>query len=255
MRLAFLADMHGNLPAFEAVLAEIDRRGPFDGIYAGGDIVMRGVYPAECVQLLIDRDLKSVRGNHEEFVVHLATGGAWPKFDWPPNIQQDDVLRDMGTWTVARLEREQSEYLRDLPLSLTFTGPSGQTLMLTHATPWSTQISIRHDDPEHVKREALDRSGADMLMYGHIHHAYQQDIDDRTICCLGAVGLTYDGDTRACFAIVTDDGAGWRCEHVRVAYDHEAYARLLDEADAPGTDMVARIVRTARRASPWIKVG
>ncbi|MEZ4572104.1 MAG: metallophosphoesterase [Thermomicrobiales bacterium] len=62
MRLAFASDMHGNLPAFEAVVAEIERRGPFDGIFGGGDSVINGLYPFECVQKLIDLEWPCVKG-------------------------------------------------------------------------------------------------------------------------------------------------------------------------------------------------
>jgi predicted phosphodiesterase len=236
--------MHGNLPAFEAVLAELDRRGPFDGIYGGGDSVINGLYPAECVQRLIDLGWECVLGNADEWAVACARGATDGPELTPAEEREREPLLVRGRWTASRLNEEHVAFLEALPLSRTFTGPSGQTLMLAHATPWSAHVAIRHNDAEAAKREALDRAGTDALIYGHIHHAYQQRIDGRTICCMGAVGLPNDGIPRPSFAIATDDGDGWTFEHVRVAYDNESYARAVEESDMPNGVLLAQLLRT-----------
>lgn len=243
MRLAFASDMHGNMPAFDAVVAEIERRGPFDGIYGGGDSVINGLYPAECVQKLIDLGWPCVKGNADEWAVACARGTVDDAELTPAEAEEMDALLLRGRWTASRLSEEQLDFLDGLPLSRTFTGPSGQTLILAHATPWSAHVAIRHNDPEDVKRDALDRAGTDALIYGHIHHAYQQEIDGRMICCMGAVGLPYDAP-RPTFAIATDDGEGWRFEHVQVEYDNEAYAREIEASDIPRGASIAQLLRT-----------
>ncbi len=245
MKLAFASDMHGNFPAFEAVLAELDRRGPFDGIYGGGDYVINGLYPAECVQGVIDRGWDCVRGNAEEFLVDVATDGARPIQNYPPGLKQDQGSRQRAGWSAPKLNGAQIAFLQTLPLSRTFTGPSGKTLMLAHATPWSAHVTVRQGDDEKVKREMLDRAGTDALIYGHIHYGYQQQIDGRTLCCMGSVGLPYDGDPRASFAIATDEGDGWSFEHVRVPYDNEAYAFEVENSDLPSATLLAGLLRKA----------
>lgn len=245
MRLAFVSDMHGNFPAFEAVLAELERRGPFDAIYGGGDYAFNGLYPAECVQTLIDRGWECVRGNTDEWLVEAATDGAVPAQNVPDGMEHSGALRERDEWTAAKMSPAQIEFLKALPLSLEFTGPSGQTLALVHATPWSSHPPVWHDADVAEKREMLDRAGSDALIYGHIHYAYQQDIDGKTICCMGATGSPFDGDTSACFAIATDDGDGWAFEHVRAEYGVEGYAQELEASDMPGADGAAKIVRTA----------
>ncbi len=244
MRLAFASDMHGNLPAFEAVLAELDRRGPFDGIYGGGDSVINGLYSAECVQKLIDLGWPCVRGNGDEWAVACATGTTADAELTAAEAAELDALLVRGRWTADRLSEEHIAFLAGLPLTRTFTGPSGRTLMLAHATPWSAHDVIRHNDPDDIKREALDRAGTDALIYGHIHHAYQQDLDGCAICCMGAVGLPNDGIPRSSCAIATDEGDGWRFEHVRVEYDNESYAREIEASDMPRRESVAQLVRT-----------
>jgi predicted phosphodiesterase len=245
MRLAFVSDMHGNLPAFEAVLEEVERRGPFDAIYGGGDYAFNGLYPAECVQTLIDHGWECVRGNTDEWLVEAATDGAVPAQNVPDGMEHAGPLRERDEWTAAKMSPAQIDFLKGLPLSLQFTGPSGQTLTLVHATPWSSHPAVWHAADVSEKREMLDRAGSDALIYGHIHYAYQQEVDGKTICCMGATGLPFDGDARPCFAIATDNGDGWTFEHVRVDYDVEGYARELEGSDMPGADGAAKIVRTA----------
>ena len=245
MRLAFASDMHGNFPAFEAVLAELDRLGPFDAIYGGGDYAFNGLYPAECVQKLIDLGWECVRGNTDEWLVQAATEGAVPAQNVPPGMEHSGALQERDEWTAAKMTPEQIDFLKGLPLSLDFTGPSGQTLALVHATPWSSHPAVWHDADESQKREMLKRAGTDALIYGHIHYAYQEEVDGKLICCMGATGSPFDGDTRACFAIATDDGDGWSFEHVRVDYDNEGYAAQLDQSDMPGADGAASVVRSA----------
>ncbi len=247
MRLAFVSDMHGNFLAFQAVLDELERQGPFDGIYGGGDFAFNGLQPAECVQTIIDRGWPAVRGNTDEWLVEEATDGATPAQNVPEGMEHRGELKERDRWAVARLSQEQIEFLKGLPVALDITGPSGRTLTLVHATPWSTHPPVWHDADDSEKRKMLDDAGSEALIYGHIHHAYQQEIDGRTICCMGAVGSPFDGDPSACFAIATDDGEGWSFEHVRVDYDHEAYAQQLEASDLPGGATTAASVRTGSR--------
>lgn len=245
MKLAFASDMHGNLLAFEAVLAEIERRGPFDAVLGGGDYAANGLYPAECVQRIIDLGWECVRGNTEEWLVATATDGAIPVQDCPPEMMHDakPQLQALDRWGVARLSQEHIDFMAGLPLTLEFEGPSEKTLMLAHATPWSAHPPVVADAGEDAKLGMIERAGTDALVYGHIHHAYQQEIEGKLIVCIGAVGLPTDGDRRASFAVATDDGDGWSIEHVRVEYDNETYARELEDSDMPGASAVAGVVR------------
>ena len=247
MQIAFASDVHGNLPAFEAVVAELDRRGPFDGTYGGGDFLIGGLYPRGCVQRLMDLGWPCVRGNAEEMVVDVATKGAQPVHACPPEVANSQAFRDLARWSAERLDEPQLNFLKDLPLTLTYTGPSAQTLMLAHATPWSAHPIVWQDAETEAKRELLERAGTDALIYAHIHYPYQEEIDGRTLCCMGSAGMAFDGDPRACFTIAADNGDGWRFEHVRVEYDSEAYARELEHSDMPDGAGAASMIRSATR--------
>lgn len=244
MRIAFVSDIHGNLPALEAVVRELEERGPFDAIIGGGDYAFNGLYPGECVQRVRELGWACVRGNTDEWIVQAATGGAIPVQNCPPEQQHRGEMAARDEWAAARLSEDLVAWLAELPLEWSTTGPSGKTLKFVHATPWSAHPAIRADASIEEKREMVERGGADTLLYGHIHYAYIQPVGERTLACVGAVGLPFDGDPRACFAIATDGGDGWEIEHVRVAYDNEAYARELESSDLPGGAGVANVVRT-----------
>jgi predicted phosphodiesterase len=242
-RVAIVADIHGNLPALEAVVREIEGRGPFDRVLCGGDIPSNGLFPAECLQQVIDRGWECVRGNTDEWLVAAATDGAIAVHECPPEMMHGSELQDCDRWSAARLDPEQVDFLANLPLSLTIWGPSGQNLMLVHATPWSAHPVVTAEASVDTKRRLLDRAGADALVYGHIHQAYQERIDGKLLACAGSVGMPFDGDPRACFVIASDDGDGWGVEFIRVAYDNAAYARDLDRSDVPRRATIAPVIR------------
>jgi len=246
-RVAFVSDMHGNLPAFEAVLAELERRGPFDVIVGGGDFAAAGLYPAECVARLRALGWPAVRGNTEEWVVEAATDGATSARGVPKEMQaRGEGLRAVDRFCAERLDDDALEYLGNLPLSWETDGHSGQRLVFVHANPWNTHAVIAPDADDAVLEQALDAADAQLLLYGHIHYAYQRQVGDRTIGCIGAVGAPMDGDPRPCFAIAEDDGGGWRVEHVRVEYDREAYFEDLSASDFPNAEAHVAALRAAR---------
>lgn len=243
-RLAIISDIHGNLPAFEAVLAEVDRRGPFDALVGGGDYAFGGAFPEESLALVVERGMECVRGNTDEWIVEAATGGRVPARGYEPEQAHSELLRSVDAWAAARLSERHLQLLADLPLSWETTGPSGQKLVFVHATPWSTHPIVLPDAPEEMAQRILDEAGAQVLLYGHIHIAYSRPVGDRRLACVGSVGMPFDGNWRPCFAIVEDDGSGWRVEHVRVEYDREAYLSALLQSGEPNA---AGFVETIRQ--------
>ncbi|MEZ4572102.1 MAG: metallophosphoesterase family protein [Thermomicrobiales bacterium] len=138
MRIAFAADIHANLPAFRAVASEIDRLGPFDRIINGGDVVLGGLYPGDCVGMLIDLGWEGVIGNADEIVIDSAMDGMLPKAGWPDGLAENEALQAMARWTAGKMSHDQIDYLASLPLRIDVAGPSGKTLAFVHATPWGT---------------------------------------------------------------------------------------------------------------------
>lgn len=246
-RIAFVSDVHGNLPALEAVLEELDRLGPLDRIVGGGDYVAGGAYPQECLTRVRSEIWDHVRGNADEWIVDTATGGRIPARGAGSEVRPDESLRETLQWCVERLDGESIDFLADLPIDWSIDGPSGQKLVFVHATPTSTHPGFPPDEPEKVLLPMFAETGADVLLHGHIHFAYLREIDDRRIGCVGSVGRPFDRDPRPCFLIATDDGTGWKLDHHRVKYDNEAYIEELTQSTMPHADELIESIRTGER--------
>lgn len=243
--VAFVSDIHGNLVALDATLAELQRRGPFHATVGGGDYALGGAYPAECVARVRELGWACVRGNTDEWIVEAATDGRIRARDYPPEMARTAAQRAGDAWTAARLSPAQIAWLAELPLDWRLTGPSGKTLAYVHATPWNTHEVVRRADSDAQKVRLLDDAGADTLVYGHIHDGYIQQFGERTLACAGSVGLPVDGDTRGACLVATDAGDGWRLETVRVPYDQERYIAALLDSGMPGAENSARMLRAA----------
>lgn len=246
-RVAFVSDIHGNLPALEAVLEELERREPFDRVVGGGDYATGGLFPNECIDRVQDRGWDFVRGNADEWLVEIATEGEIPAQGWVPEVAPDENTREVMRWNVEHLDSGSVSFLADLPIQWSMSGPSGLKLVFVHATPESTHLGYPPDASEDIFLPMFEQTGADVLLHGHIHYAYLRDIGDRKLGCVGSVGLPFDRDARACFAIATDDGTGWHVEHVRVSYDREAYLTGVMESTMPHVDGYAAKIRSAER--------
>ncbi|MFW6074715.1 MAG: metallophosphoesterase family protein [Chloroflexota bacterium] len=245
MQVAFVSDMHGNLPAFQAVLDRLSTLEELDYIVGGGDYAFGGLYPGECVSRVREFGWPCVRGNTDEWIVEIATDGRVPARDYPPEMARGEELQKRDRWAADRISAPDIEFMAALPLDWRVTGPSGQTLVFVHATPWSTHPFVGHDADDSELAEMLKQSGGDHLLYGHIHHQYQRRIDGGIVGCIGAVGMPFDGDPRPGFAVATDDGDRWSVEHVRVEYDRDAYIHEVEQSDMPSADAVAKVLRAA----------
>ena len=225
--VGLLYDVHGNLPALEAVLADARETGVGRWII-GGDVVLFGAWPAETVARL--RELESaawLRGNTDRWLV-------------------DDSDRPDGATAAAEdcvnaLDDAVTEQLATLPFDIR----DGARLYV-HASPASDMRSFL-PEPSDDEEELLDLIPADvdLCVFGHTHLPFARQGRDALLVNPGSVGMPLDGDPRAAWALIADDG---RIEHRRVAYDHERSADALTErfGDKEWTRALAERVRNAR---------
>ncbi len=247
MRVAFVSDVHGNLPALQAVLADLDASDPFDFIVGGGDFAFGGVFPERAVATICERNWPSVRGNTDEWVIESASAGRVPAQGYTPEQAHSGMMLQVDDWVAKALGQESLRFLADLPLDWRTTGPSGQPLVFVHATPWSTHPVVLPDADDEMVTRMLDEAQTDTLVYGHIHHAYVRDVAGRTVACCGAVGVPFDGDERPCYLVATDDGDGWKLEHRRVTYNRDQYLSDLARSGVPNAAGFIELIRGARR--------
>lgn len=193
-RIAFVSDPHGDLEAFECVIADLERHGPYDEILLGGDLAQGGPKPVEVIERIRELGWPSVRGNSDDFLVGIADGVL--------TEEVPDNVRERGEWSVGQLGAERIEYLRTLPLAIE-RGPFAiGRIALVHATPWSNQDVVLPDAAEPLARRMIEEAHAGLVAYGHIHHAYRRRVGDALLISVGAVHGSNDGDPRAAYTVV-----------------------------------------------------
>ena len=202
--MAIISDIHANLAAFEAVLADIDGQGCKE-ILCLGDVVGYNGEPEECVQLMKRRGIPNILGNHDSYIT---TGH---------NCERSRVVAEIIDDHRGRLSEDSIEWLRRS------SGPVRRdNVLLLHGGP---------DDPvDQYIYEVDDKlfpDGITMLFAGHTHVQTTISLGGKTFCNPGSVGQPRDGDPRAAYAIL--DGRSIRLR--RVAYD---IARTLEVMDARG---------------------
>jgi len=235
MRLALLADVHGNLHALEAVLDEVRPARP-DAIWVAGDWVGYGAFPEECVARLRERDAIGIRGDMDDEVLAAAAG------ELPPRAAEEKkaALR----FAAAAMAEESRRWLGELPTRRRLAVQPRQAL-LVHGSPAAHQEHLWPDTPAERLRELGRFAAVDLVVCGHTHAAMDRRANGTRFVNPGSVGRPGDGDPRAAWAllVVGDDGALEWQPH-RTVYDHEAAARAIREAGMP--ELVARMVREGR---------
>jgi predicted phosphodiesterase len=217
MQVAALYDVHGNLPALEAVLAEVDA----DLILAGGDVVL-GPMPARCLELLREGGATFIRGNCERQVVH------------PPELDED-LWNARARWVHEQLSDEQLAFLARLPhpVSLEVDG-LGPTLFC-HGSPRSDEEILTSITPPKRLDPILDGVQEQVVVCGHTHVQFDRLVGETRIVNAGSVGMPYEGVAGiACWALLGPDA-----DLRRSLYDAETAAAAIRETGFPGADEFA----------------
>ncbi len=208
-RIAILADVHGNYPALEAVVADIERQAP-DEILVGGDLVGRGPEGSRVVRAIRDLGWPSIRGNHEEYLLdfrHQRVPAEWHETEeWAAS-----------RWMAAELAPEDADYIAALPFSLAPEHASGLTLI--HGSPRSVNEGLGPWTSDGKLGRHLAASGATMLVCGHTHRPMHRTLPGGEVVNVGSVGLPFNRDRRAQYAIFESGGEGWSVEFRQVEYD------------------------------------
>jgi predicted phosphodiesterase len=217
--IAVLADIHGNMPALEAVLADIDRRRP-DEVLVGGDLVGRGPEGGRVVETIRRAGWPTIRGNHEDYLIefrrHRVPEEWWRQRRWAAS-----------RWMAAELSETDVVWIEELPATL--RSAAEPALLLVHGTPESANAGLGPWTHDRELRRHLESAAAEILICGHTHRSMDRRLAEGRVVNVGSVGLPFNRDPRAQYALFHRDGAGWDVEFRRVDYDRrqvlEAYER------------------------------
>ncbi len=245
MKYALISDIHANLPALEAVLANIDSRTDVDAVFHLGDLVGYAPWPNETVALIRERGITGVAGNYDSTVAtdykHCGC-----RYEDP---RQEELSHLSYEWTRGNVSSETKAFLGALPfrLDLRPTGGhrSGSRLILVHGAPTVNTLYWTADRDDafclNMAGIACAREG-DSIACGHTHRPWQRQVEGITFLNAGSVGRPKDGDWRAGYTLFELSDTGPEVEHVRVEYDIDRAMQAIFASDLP--DELAHYLRS-----------
>lgn len=243
MRIAVISDIHGNLTALEAVLADLRTTAP-DLVLHGGDLADSGSRPAEVVDQIRDLGWAGVMGNADEMYTRPESLDEFARQSSAPQLMWT-ALREMATSTRGMLGQDRISWMRDLPRTQVY-----DSMVLLHASPTSVWRSPGADATDAALEETYSSLGGPLVTFGHIHKPFVRAVPTGTttitIANSGSVGLPFDGDCRASYLLIDNLSPSIR----RVSYDVEKEVQLLEDSGLPHSDWIARMLRSAAPQLP-----
>lgn len=237
MRVAVLSDIHGNVLALDAVLADLEAQGGADLLVVAGDLCLDGPRPHEVLARLQALGCPVVRGNTDRDLVQ------------PTPADTDAGHAALLDWTRERIGPAGLDYLASLPFSHQVPDPTGQTsLLVVHANPRDLDTHLRPAAPEEAILPLLVGLPAEIttLAFGHLHIPYTRRVGGILLTDISSVGLPKDGDRRAGYGLLTWQDGGWQVEQRRVEYPVDEVVAQLRAADPPGAQQLIRQLLRAR---------
>ena len=225
MRVAALYDIHGNLPALDAVLAEIATLG-CDRIVIGGDVAL-GPMPRETLARLdgLGERVGWIRGNCDREMGAALERPPDPAKPWEARLR----------WAAGCLTPAQRQRLAGLPLRITLDIGGLGPVLFCHATPRSDEEIVTRLSPEARLAETLAGIPERVVISGHTHVQFDREVQGRRWINAGSVGMPYQGRTGA-YWVMLGPGVDLR----RTAYDADAAARRIEASGFPDAERFAR---------------
>ncbi|MFG6147836.1 metallophosphoesterase family protein [Halobacillus sp. B23F22_1] len=237
MRLAFIADIHGNARALESVIKDIKERN-VDQLFVLGDLAYRGPEPQRSVELVQELDAKVIKGNADDWIVRGVQEGEVP----------DDVIEGMNEekdWSCSNMTSDAIKYLDNLEEEIN-EDFEGVHIHGFHATPEDLfEVVLPTETEETMKERLMGNDIADIYVYGHIHKPYVRHIDGKIIINTGSVGLPFDGLAQPSYAIVDIEDGGVQTSIIRTSYDLEEVVEGVKSSDYPEKDLLSKLLMNA----------
>ncbi|GIW35796.1 metallophosphoesterase [Meiothermus sp.] len=270
MRVAILSDIHGNLPALEAVLADLQEVRP-RLVVVNGDIVNRGPSNREVLERLLDLSSSKqgralapegfwfTLGNHDDLLVK------WAQRDPSLNDLYTDPLFEPTAWSVAQLSRDHLDWLGSLPFQVVIEEAPRRALGLDKAEGLGESVLVRatHGSPRHYREgydehqtlstlvEISEDYPARLLVGSHTHRPFMYQLGEALVLNSGAVGAPFNGDVRAQYVVVEIGENHVQVDFRQIPYNLQValqayYDSGLMEAGGLGADIFYHETRTAR---------
>lgn len=251
MRYALISDIHANLPALDAVLADIAARPGIDATYHLGDLVGYAPWPDETVERLRAAGIPGVAGNYDTTVATRATHCGC-RYE---NPRQEELSHRSYAWTLEHTSDATKAFLGQLPFRIDLRPlgghAAGATVTLIHGNQVLNTVYVHKDRTDDFLAKMGAGIGAragDVVCFGHTHQPWYRVVDGIHFVNTGSVGRPKDGDPRAGYVLLdVAADAAVRVDIVRVAYDVDEAVRGIMTSTLP--DDFANDLRTGGRTT------
>lgn len=249
MRLAILADIHGNLPAFEAALNHAAQQ-KVDQIIIAGDIVNGAPDSKACLALAMSLGCPILRGNHERYIANYGTPNGSPQ--WA--TEQYAPVQ----WTVAQLSEQERKWLAQLPTHLRL--PEAPNLFVVHASERDDHDTVDPHTPEQKLHGMFPTAQESYIIRSHNHSGQVRVWEKGYIITSGSVGLPLDGNATAQYLLLDQNKTHWKIQHQSVAYPLEdAINRFYDTNYLASVGPMGRLffrelVTASHQISPFLRL-
>jgi predicted phosphodiesterase len=256
MRIAVMADIHGNPIALDGVLQDVEAAGGVDECWILGDLVAIGHGPVEVLERLSALPgTRFARGNTDRYVCTGHRPG--------PTLEEaradEELMQALAeiagsfAWTQGAITSAGwLDWLSDLPHELRALLPDGTRLLGVHASPASDEAGIYPALSGADIESLLSDSGADLICAGHTHIPLDVWVNDRHVVNVGSVSNPLPPDLRASYAIIDADETGYEIQTRSVAYDREAVIAAIQRIRHPGAGYIVRCMRGETAAERWV---
>lgn len=243
MKIVLFSDIHANLPALEACLADIEIHKP-DAVYCLGDLVGYNIWPNEVINEIRRRNIPTIAGNYDY--------GIGRSSDDCGCAYKTDVEKANGavsiSYTNQIVKTEERHYLRSLPSHIRLEYQLNEekfNLLMVHGSPRKINEYLFIDRDEKSLLRILEQADAHIMFFGHTHKPYHRILKDenghyRHAINIGSVGKPKDGDVRGGYAMITLDESfslstadSLKVEFFRFVYDIEKAAKAVEDSPLP----------------------
>jgi len=249
MKIAVISDIHGNMEALKAVLADIETQ-KADTIAICGDLALAGPEPVETIDFIVElakeKELTIIQGNTDEMLVK-ATGKPDDPYT-PPN----EIMAEALKYDLSILRDDQKAFLESLPAQklMQFGEVS---VLLTHGSPRKNNENIFPEMKVEEVKEMIKNTNADIIFCGHTHIPAGYQVEKQTVVNVGSVGRPFTEEPEACYAILEIPDLNkkeFSITHRFIDYDKETASKKLERQPFKGSDKLAAMLIKAETRYP-----
>lgn len=238
MKIAVISDIHGNMQALEAVLADIKKEN-CEKIFCLGDLAMGGPEPTRTIELIKklyeDSNFELIQGNTDEMI-------AQPEVSIPLLKSKFPIMGEALENDVEIIPANLKEFLNNLPKQKEIE-IEGVKILLVHGSPRKNDENISPDLPIEKIEEMLEGVTTDLIFCGHTHiPCGYQTTKKQTVVNDGSVGRPFTPNPQACYVIADFSNGSFEISHKFINYDREKAAAILAKRDFKDADKLAKVL-------------